>query len=87
MGRLSRYRVLLCGVISPPAAIFFYAVVNGTLMKLSPDHEKDWLLRLSLATLAMTVPFLVTLTLAIGRRLPLLPFSSFRARCFVEAGL
>lgn len=65
MGRLARYRVLFCGLLSPPAAIFFYAAVNGTLMKLSPDHEKDWPLRLSVSTLAMTVPFLVTLLLAL----------------------
>jgi thiol-disulfide isomerase/thioredoxin len=65
MSKLSKYRVLISGILSPVAAIFLYAVVNGTLIRLSSDLEKDWLFRLSLATLAMTVPFLGTLTLAI----------------------
>jgi len=68
MARLSKYRVLISGVLSPVAAVFLYSVVYVTLTRLSTDREKDWLLRLSLSTLAMTVPFLVTLALAIKDR-------------------
>jgi thiol-disulfide isomerase/thioredoxin len=65
MGNLSRYRVLVAGVLSPLAALFFYALVYTTLTSRSADVEKDWLFRLSMSTLAMTLPFLVTLALAI----------------------
>jgi thiol-disulfide isomerase/thioredoxin len=57
--------VLLSGIVSPLAALFSYALVYAVLTSLSADHEKDWLFRLSLSTVAITVPFLVTLALAI----------------------
>jgi peroxiredoxin len=63
--RLSKYRVLLCGILSPLAALFLYVLVYGTLTRYSADLEKDWLFRLSVSTLAMTVPFFMTLALAI----------------------
>ena len=66
MSRLSRYRVLICGMLSPLAAIVLYGIVYVTLTRFSSDLEKDWLFRLSASTLAMTVPFLATLALAIG---------------------
>lgn len=65
MSKLSKYRVLVAGILSPLAALFLYAVVYGVLKQASSDLEKNWLLRLSLSTLAMTLPFLVTLVLAI----------------------
>ncbi len=65
MTRLSRYRVLGFGLISPLAALFLYALVYATLTRQSSDLEKDWLFRLSLSTVAMTVPFLVTLVFAV----------------------
>jgi thiol-disulfide isomerase/thioredoxin len=68
MTKLSNYRVLVSGILSPPAALFLYGLVYGTLTRFSADREKDWLFRLSLSTLAMTVPFLVTFTLAIRDR-------------------
>jgi thiol-disulfide isomerase/thioredoxin len=68
MAKLSDYRVLIAGVVSPPAALFLYASVYSILKRMSSDLEKDWLLRLSLSTLAMAVPFLVTLVLAIKDR-------------------
>jgi thiol-disulfide isomerase/thioredoxin len=68
MTKLSNYRVLVSGVLSPLAAFFLYALVYGTLTRASADREKDWLFRLSLSTLAMTVPFLVTLALVIRDR-------------------
>ncbi|MFZ0284176.1 MAG: TlpA disulfide reductase family protein [Terriglobales bacterium] len=65
MSKLSDYRVLISGIIAPLAALFLYALVYATLTWASADHEKDWLFRLSLSTVAMTVPFLITLALAI----------------------
>jgi thiol-disulfide isomerase/thioredoxin len=65
MTKLSKHRVLICGILSPLAALFLYALVYGTLTRYSADLERDWLLRLTASTLAMTVPFLVTLILAV----------------------
>src|SRR5215470_11245599 len=65
MAKLSKYRVLIAGVVSPLAAQFLYVLVYSILKRLSSDLEKDWLFRLSLSTVAMTLPFLVTLLLAI----------------------
>lgn len=60
MARISNYRVLISGIVSPLAALLLYALVYATLTAASADREKDWLFRLSLSILAMTVPFLVT---------------------------
>ncbi len=70
MGKLSRHRVLIAGILSPFAALFLYAFVYNALTSRSADLEKDWLFRLSASTVAMIVPGLVTLALAIrdGRR-------------------
>lgn len=64
MTRLSKYRVLISGILSPLAAVFLYVLVYGTLTRYSADLESDWLFRLSLSTVAMTVPFFATLALA-----------------------
>jgi len=61
---LSRYRVLVCGILSPFAAVALYVLVYNTLTSLSSNLEKDWLFRLSMSALAMNVPFLVTVVLA-----------------------
>ena len=66
MTRLSKYRVLLSGILSPLAALFLYALVYSILKRASSDLEKDWLFRLSLSAFAMILPFLVTLALAIN---------------------
>jgi thiol-disulfide isomerase/thioredoxin len=42
-----------------------YAGTYTVLTRFSSDLERDWLFRLSLSTLAMIVPFLVTLVLAL----------------------
>jgi len=68
MTRLSDNRVLISGILSALAALFLYAFVYVTFTWASADREKDWILRLSLSTLAMTVPFIVTLALAIKDR-------------------
>ena len=64
MTKLSKYRVLMSGIIAPLAALLLYAFVYGTLTRYSSNLEKDWLFRLSLSTIAMTLPFFVTLVLA-----------------------
>lgn len=63
MTRFSKYRVLIAGILSPPAAVFLYVVVYSILTQVSADREKDWLLRLALSTFAMILPFLATLAL------------------------
>jgi thiol-disulfide isomerase/thioredoxin len=68
MSKPWKHRVLLAGILSPVAAFFLYAIVYTPLTRFSADLEKDWLFRLSLATLAMTAPFLITLALAIKDR-------------------
>ena len=65
MGKLLKHRVLVCGILSPLAAPVLYVLVYATLTRFSADVEKDWLFRLSLSTLAITVPFLITFALAI----------------------
>lgn len=64
MNKLAKYRVLLCGIFSPLLALVLYALLYGILSSFSKDLEKDWLFRLSLATLGMTLPFLFTVALA-----------------------
>jgi thiol-disulfide isomerase/thioredoxin len=68
MAQPSNYRVLVAGILSPLAALVLYALVYSILTRTSADLEKDWLFRLSLSTLAMTLPFLVTLAFAIKDR-------------------
>ena len=65
MAKLSRYRVLLSGLVSPFAAFFLYMLVYGTLTQFSSNRDKDWLFRLSVSTFGMTLPFLLTLALAL----------------------
>lgn len=66
--KLAKHRVLLCGILSPVLALILYSVVYGVLKHFSADLEKDWLFRLSLSTLAMTIPFLVIAALAVRDR-------------------
>jgi thiol-disulfide isomerase/thioredoxin len=67
--RLSKNLVLLfCGILSPVLALVLYSLVYGTLTQSSVDREKDWLFRLSVSTLAMTVPFFATIAIALWKR-------------------
>jgi peroxiredoxin len=68
MPALSSYRVLLAGILSPPAAALIGMKVYGHLTRASADLDKDFLFRLSTTALAMTVPFIVTVALAIADR-------------------
>ena len=74
--KLSRHRVLICGILSPVVALFLYSLVYGILTRFSSDREKDWPFRLTMATLMILVPFLVTVWLAAkDRRQGMLSFS------------
>lgn len=64
----SKHRILLCGILSPVLALILYALVYGTLTRFSTNLEKDWLFRLLLSSIAMTIPFFVTLVLAMKAR-------------------
>ena len=66
--KLSKHRVLLCGVLSPVLALILYMLVYATLTRYSADLDKDWLFRLSLSTIAMTIPFFATVALAMKAR-------------------
>lgn len=65
MTKISRYRVLISGVFSPLLAVLLYSAVYSILTSRSADLEKDWMFRLSAATVAMIFPFLITLVLFI----------------------
>ncbi len=68
MSKSFKNRVLVLGILSPLVAVFLYILVYATLSRFSADLERDWLFRLSLSTLAMTVPAVVTLAFAIKDR-------------------
>ena len=69
MTKLFRYLVLIIGVLSPFLAQYLYSLVYTTLTQASSNREKDWLFRLCMSALAMTVPFFITVLFAwLGRR-------------------
>jgi peroxiredoxin len=63
--KLPKFGVLISGILSPLASLFLYVLVYSILTRTSTNRENDWLFRLSLSTVAMTVPCVVTLALAI----------------------
>ena len=68
MAKLLKHRVFISGILSPLVALVFYSLDYATLTRFSTNLEKNWLFRLSLSTLAMTVPFLVSTALALKER-------------------
>src|SRR5436309_4691583 len=68
MARPSSHRVLIAGILSPLAAALFGMVVYFTLTRASADRDHDFVFRLALTSLAMVVPFIATLALALGDR-------------------
>jgi len=68
MKRPHTYWVLIFGIVTPVASILLYALVYVLLTQRSRNLEGDWLFRLTLSTLAMTLPTLLTLALAITER-------------------
>ncbi len=87
---LSRYRLLIAGLVSPFAAQYLYRVVYRFLTHRSADTEKDWLLRLSLSTAAMALPGLIILVLGIvawRRRMLTMPGKIGLALAILSLGL
>ena len=64
MTKLFQYLALIIGVLSPVVAQWFYSLTYTTLTRASTNRDKDWLFRLVMSSLAMTVPFFATLVLA-----------------------
>jgi peroxiredoxin len=68
MANLSKYRVLLAGFLSPLLALVLNVIFIQTLLALSPDPESNWRFRLLVSSLALPLPFLATLLLALRDR-------------------
>jgi thiol-disulfide isomerase/thioredoxin len=64
MAKLFAYRVLVAGILSPPAAALLGIFVYSKLTSASTDRDADFVFRLSLTTLAMVLPFAATAALA-----------------------
>jgi peroxiredoxin len=57
-------RTLVFGILAPFMAAVLGMAVYNTLTRASVDHERDFVFRLSLTALAITLPFWTTLLLA-----------------------
>ena len=68
VANLSKYRVLLAGILSPLLALVLNVIFIQTLLAFSPDPESNWRFRLLVSSLALPVPFLATLLLAVRDR-------------------
>jgi len=68
MANLSKYRVLLAGILSPVLALVLNVIFIQTLLALSPNPESNWRFRLLVSSLALPLPFLATLLLALRDR-------------------
>ena len=68
VANLSKYRVLLAGILSPLLALVLNVILIQILLSLSPNPENNWRFRLLVSSLALPVPFLVTLMLALKDR-------------------
>jgi len=62
--KLSTKRVLLAGIFSPFFAVLLNVIAIQILLALSPHPESNWRFRLVVSSLALPIPFLVTLGLA-----------------------
>ena len=63
-----KYRVLIAGILSIPAAAYLGIRTYVLLTRASLDVSQDFVFRLSMVCLAMAAPFAVTLLLAIADR-------------------
>ncbi len=61
----AKYRVLVAGILSPLIALVLNVACMQTLLALSPKPESNWRFRLVVSSLALPVPFLITLKLAL----------------------
>ena len=63
MPNRGKYRVLILGILSPIFALVAYILVYNFLTSRSKNLEHDWLPRLAISTVAMTLPFFAVLYL------------------------
>ncbi len=68
MSKLSSYRALIAGILSPALGAGLGILVYGTLTSASTNRDDDFVFRLSMTTFVMVVPFVITLLLALGDR-------------------
>jgi cytochrome c biogenesis protein CcmG/thiol:disulfide interchange protein DsbE len=68
VGKVSKHRVLIAGIFSPLLALVLNIVFIQTLLALSSNPENNWRLRLFISSLALPLPFLATLVLALKDR-------------------
>lgn len=64
MPNLRKYRVLLIGIFSPFLALALNVILIQILLAVTSDPERNWRFRLFVASLALPLPFLLTLLLA-----------------------
>ena len=68
MAKISKHRTLIAGILSPLLGAALGVLVFVGLTRASTDLDGTVILRLSMAALAMVVPFVITLFLALGDR-------------------
>ena len=85
VGKVSKHRVLVAGIFSPLLALVLNIVLIQTLLALSSNPENNWRFRLFISSLALPVPFLATLVLALKDRRHGASFS-FREDRFGDRG-
>lgn len=68
VGKVSKHRVLVAGIFSPLLALVLNIIFIQTLLALSSNPENNWRFRLFISSLALPVPFLATLVLALKDR-------------------
>ena len=60
-------RVFVAGVVAPFAAVLIYGLVYSLMTSLSRNVERDWGFRLFIAALAMALPSVLTVVLAVSQ--------------------
>ena len=68
VNKISKHRVLVAGMFSPLVALVLNIILIQVLLALSPNPENNWRFRLFVSSLALPVPFLATLVLALKDR-------------------
>lgn len=68
MPNRGKYRVLILGILSPILALVAYTLVYNFLTSRSKNLEHDWLPRLAISAVAMTLPFFLVLYLFLKDR-------------------
>ena len=68
MGKVSNHRVLVAGIFSPLLALLLNIIFIQALLALSSNPENNWRFRLFISSLALPIPFLATLVLALKDR-------------------